>query len=139
MSFKGHHLRFSVELSSKAGHESIVSHIEGELKHLEHVREYLIKRAKVELEYGSALARISSAAARAISDNDKESPIRKVQFEMLFTCIIILLSKISFVLKENARYLHTAVCFGNCCGGLEAVKRGVVVVLALFCASVVEI
>lgn len=77
MSFKGHHLRFSVELSSKAGHESIVSHIEGELKHLEHVREYLIKRAKVELEYGSALARISSAAARAISDNDKESPIRK--------------------------------------------------------------
>ena len=80
MSFKGQHLRFSVELSHKAGHEAIISYIEGELKHLEYVREYLIKRAKVELDYASALARINTAAAKVISDNDRESPIRKVWF-----------------------------------------------------------
>lgn len=77
MTLRSQHLRFSVELSFKAGHEAIVAHIEGELKHLEHVKEYLIKRAKVELEYASALARISAAAAKAISDSDRESPIRK--------------------------------------------------------------
>lgn len=80
MTFKGQHLRFSVELSYKAGHEAIISYIEGELKHLEYVREYLIKRAKVELDYASALARINTAAAKVINDNDRESPIRKVWF-----------------------------------------------------------
>lgn len=83
MTLRSQHLRFSVELSFKAGHEAIVAHIEGELKHLEHVKEYLIKRTKVELEYASALARISAAAAKAISDSDRESPIRKVQFHTL--------------------------------------------------------
>ena len=80
MSSESQHLRFSVDLSSKSGHEAILSHIEGELKHLEHVREYLIKRAKVELEYASALARINATATKVINDNDRESPIRKVQF-----------------------------------------------------------
>lgn len=83
MSFNSQHLRFSVDLSSKAGHEAIISHIEGELKHLEHVKEYLTKRAKVELEYASALARINTAAAKVINENDRESPIRKVR------CIVL--------------------------------------------------
>lgn len=78
MSFESHHLRFSVDLPNKAGHEAIVSHIEGELKHLEYVREYLNKRAKVELDYASALGKINTAASKVITDNDKESPIRKV-------------------------------------------------------------
>ena len=83
MSFKSQHLRFSEELSSKAGHEAIIAHIEGELKHLEHVREYVNKRAKVELDYASALARINTAASKVITDDDRESPIRKVQFLIL--------------------------------------------------------
>ena len=78
MNFESQHLRFSADLFSKAGHEAIVAHIEGELKHLEHVREYLVKRAKVELDYASALGRINTAACKVINDNDKESPIRKV-------------------------------------------------------------
>lgn len=77
MSSESQHLRFSVDLSSKSGHEAILSHIEGELKHLEHVREYLIKRVKVELDYASALARINATATKVINDNDRESPIRK--------------------------------------------------------------
>lgn len=90
MSFESHHLRFSVDLPSKAGHEAIVANIEGELKHLEHVREYLNKRAKVELDYASALGRINTAASKVITDNDKESPIRKVgvliQFRLCPCC-----------------------------------------------------
>jgi hypothetical protein len=78
MSFESQHLRFSVDLFSKSGHEAIVAHIEGELKHLEHAREYLVKRAKVELDYASALGKINTAACKVINDNDKESPIRKV-------------------------------------------------------------
>ncbi|XP_073239264.1 tyrosine-protein kinase Fer-like isoform X2 [Porites lutea] len=77
MSFDRQHLRFSVDLSSKTGHEAILTHIEGELKHLEHVREYLTKRAKVELDYASALTRINTVASKVINDNEKESPIRK--------------------------------------------------------------
>ncbi|CAH3034749.1 unnamed protein product [Porites lobata] len=77
MSFDRQHLRFSVDLSSKTGHEAILTHIDGELKHLEHVREYLTKRAKVELDYASALTRINTVAAKVINDNEKESPIRK--------------------------------------------------------------
>lgn len=87
MSFESHHLLFSVELSSKVGHEAILSHIEGELKHLEHVREYLNKRAKVELDYASGLARINTAATKVINDNDRESPIRKVLLTILFVCV----------------------------------------------------
>lgn len=78
MSFESPHLRFSVDLPSKAGHEAIVANIEVELKHLEHVREYLNKRAKVELDYASALGRINTVASKVITDNDRESPIRKV-------------------------------------------------------------
>lgn len=83
MSFDRQHLRFSVDLSSKTGHEAILTHIDGELKHLEHVREYLTKRAKVELDYASALTRINTVAAKVINDNEKESPIRKVKFWVL--------------------------------------------------------
>jgi len=41
------------------------------------------KRAKVELDYASALARINTAASKVITDDDRESPIRKVQFLIL--------------------------------------------------------
>lgn len=60
-----------------------MTHIEGELKHLEHVREYLTKRAKVELDYASALTRINTVASKVINDNERESPIRKVKFSVL--------------------------------------------------------
>lgn len=90
MSFESQHLRFSVDLSSsKAGHEAIVAHMDGELKHLEHVKEYLNKRVKVELDYASALARINTAASKVVTDNDRESPIRKVSILIQFriTCV----------------------------------------------------
>lgn len=87
MSFDRQHLRFSVDLSSKTGHEAILTHIEGELKHLEHAREYLTKRAKVELDYASALTRINTVASKVINDNEKESPIRKVKFSVLYVSL----------------------------------------------------
>ncbi|RMX49307.1 hypothetical protein pdam_00011245 [Pocillopora damicornis] len=77
MTVEGQHLRFSVDLPFKGGHEAIVNHIESELKHLEHVKEYLNKRAKVELEYALALTRINTTASKVITDSDKESPVRK--------------------------------------------------------------
>lgn len=84
MTIEGQHLRFSVDLPYKAGHEAIVAHIEGELKHLEHVKEYLNKRTKVELDYASALTRINTAASKVITDNDRESPVRKVSTSIQF-------------------------------------------------------
>ena len=102
MTLRSQHLRFSVELSFKAGHEAIIAHIEGEIKHLEHVKEYLIKRAKVELEYASSLARISAAAAKAINDSDRDSPIRKVQFYSLY------IENASF-LKRRRVYLSSEI------------------------------
>ena len=92
MDFDSQHLQFSVDLFSKAGHEAIVAHIEGELKHLEHAKEYLAKRAKVELDYASALERINTAACKAINDNDKESPIRKVSTLNLNVTSVIFMS-----------------------------------------------
>ena len=77
------HLRFSVELWSKPGHEALVSHFEGELKHLEHVKEYVIKRAKTELDYAAALGKISTAASKFITNSDHESPIKKVKILIL--------------------------------------------------------
>ena len=69
---------FSTELSSKSGHEAIVGHFEGELKYLEHLRDYMAKRAKVELDYASALSRINVAAAKFNAIGDCDSPVKKV-------------------------------------------------------------
>lgn len=105
MSFESQHLRFSVDLPSKAGHEAIVAHIEGELKHLEHVRDYLNKRAKVELDYASALGRINTAASKAITDNDKESPIRKVCVLIQFRFCACVYYKLKFTLTRSISFI----------------------------------
>ena len=109
MNFGSQHLRFSVDLFSKAGHEAIVAHIEGELKHLEHARDYLVKRAKVELDYASALGRINTAACKVINDNDKESPIRKVSILNLSFILVVAV----FLLSLREEFGMVRIC-ENC-------------------------
>lgn len=101
MTVEGQHLRFSVDLPFKGGHEAIVNHIESELKHLEHVKEYLNRRAKVELEYALALTRINTTASKVITDSDKESPVRKVGLFNLVSFVSLVLLDIRRMLLNN--------------------------------------
>lgn len=70
--------RFAVDLLSKSGHEALVKLNENEIKLLEHMKHYMVKRIKVELEYSAALAKINTSATQAMPDGDPESLIRKV-------------------------------------------------------------
>lgn len=101
MTFEGQHLRFSVDLPFKGGHEAIVNNIESELKHLEHVKEYLNRRAKVELEYALALTRVNTTASKVITDSDKESPVRKVGLFNLVSFVSLVLLDIRRMLLNN--------------------------------------
>lgn len=73
--------RFAVDLLSKTGHEAIVKLNENEIKLLEHMKHYMTKRIKVELDYSAALTKINASASQGMPDGDPESLIRKVSSE----------------------------------------------------------
>ena len=70
--------RFSSDLSTRTGHEAIVAHCENEIKFLEHMKDFMVKRAKVESDYATALSKLLLSASKFHIPNDYESPIKKV-------------------------------------------------------------
>lgn len=77
----------------------IVVYIEGELKYLEYVREYFVKRVKVEFDYVLVFGRINIVVCKIINDNDKESLIRKVSILNLIFILFMFVFFLVYVMN----------------------------------------
>lgn len=75
-----HRRRFATDLLSKSGHDAVVAVNEAEIRHLELMRSYVARRAKIESEYASSLSKLNGSVSQSFSgETDSSSNIRKVR------------------------------------------------------------